>query len=282
VLGVFDSGLGGLTVLRRLRALLPHEDLLYFADQRHVPYGDRPDAELRLLLASNVAYLASHGVDAIVMGCNTSCAIAAHYGWPPAAPPIFDLIEAAASAVAESGARRIGVLATAATARSGAYGAAIRARCPTVDVREAAAPALVPLVESGVLDGPVARAAVASACALLGTDLDAIVLGCTHFPLLDGAFEEVLGSTVARIDPADLQAQLAAAWVHERRARNRPPRGRTRYVTSGPLAAFRAAVVRLVGRLDELEDVEEQQDGHGTEGDSRNDLSDGVRLEVHP
>ena len=280
-LGIFDSGLGGLTVLRDLRGLLPNEDLLYFADQAHVPYGDRSDAELRALLAANVAFLAARGAEAIVMGCNTSCAIAARYGWPDSAVPIFDLIDAAALAVAQSGARRVGVLATAATARSGAFGAAIRTRCPDLEVREAGAPALVPLVESGVRDGAVARDAVAAACTPLGEDLDALVLACTHFPLLDEAFAQVLGPSVVRIDPAHAQALRAAAWVRERNGKS-TRRGRTRFVTSGPLNRFRVGLTAVLGSLNDLEDVEEYEHGEAAQRDPGDDLRDGVRLQVHP
>jgi glutamate racemase len=265
VLGIFDSGLGGLTVLRRVRALLPFEDVVYFADQKHVPYGDRSTNELRGLLASNVAYLGAQGVDAIVMGCNTSCAIAARFGWPPSRVPILDLIDAAADAVQGSGARRVGVLATSATARSGAYGDAIRAREPRALVREVAAPPLVPLVESGIVTGPVALAAVAAACAELGTDLDAIVLACSHYPLLDAVFAQVLGDSVLRIDPAEQQAERAAVWVRANApatARTRP--GSARYVTNGSLPAFRAAIDAFAGQPQDGDAVETQR-GEGAE-----------------
>jgi glutamate racemase len=280
-LGVFDSGLGGLTVLRRLRRLLPAVDLVYFADQRHVPYGDRADADLLRLLAANVAYLAACGSDAIVMGCNTSCAIAASYGWPAADVPIFDLIAAAADAVVASGARRVGVLATSATARTGAYGAAIRARDARIFVREVAAPGLVPLVEAGVLGGPRAEHAVAAACAAVGADIDALVLACTHYPLLDAVFARALGPAVLRIDPAEAQALRAADWVRANYGASRRSGGRTRYVTSGPLDAFGASIVALAGPLDDLENVEEQQHGDAAEQRTGDDLSDRVRLEVH-
>jgi glutamate racemase len=276
-LGIFDSGLGGLTVLRRLRLLAPGADLLYFADQRHMPYGDRTDDELLRLLAANLAYLTARGVDAVVVGCNTSCAMAARYGWPATPVPVFDLIAAAAGAVAASGARTVGVLATAATTRTGAYGDAIRALAPHIAVREAAAPALVPLVEAGVLDGRRADEAVAAACAPLGEGLDALVLACTHYPLLDAAFARALGPRVLRIDPADAQAARAAAWAHERLSA-RGARGTTRYVTSGDLAAFRAAVTAIAGPLDEMEDVEEQQDGQRAERGADEHLRDRVRL----
>jgi glutamate racemase len=249
LIGIFDSGLGGLTVARRVRALAPGADMLYFADQRHVPYGDRDAADLRRLLTENVAYLVAQGADAIVMGCNTSCAIAARHGWPESPVPIMDLIAAAAEHVACVGARNVGVIATAATARSGAYAAAITARSPAARVREVAAPALVPLVEAGIVAGPVARAAVASVCGAFTEPLDAVVLACTHYPLLDAEFAAVLGDGVQRIDPAVAQADLAVAWLRETYGAEGARAGRTRYVTSGSLDAFRAGVVAIAGPL---------------------------------
>jgi glutamate racemase len=237
--------LGGLSVLRRIRARLPGEDVIYFADQAHVPYGDKSVAELERYLADNVAYLEAAGVDAIVVGCNTSCAIAAREGWPEAGVPILDLIAAAAADVVASGARRVGVLATAATARSGAYGDAIRALDPSLSVEEAGAPALVPLVEAGVLTGDEARAAVESACAPFRAPLDALVLACTHFPFLDAHFAAVLGAGVRRIDPAEAQAERAVAFARERGGRAEG--GRTRYVTTGDPETFRAALAAIVG-----------------------------------
>lgn len=230
-----------------MRALLPQEDIVYYADQAHVPYGDRSPAELERLLAHNVAYLEGCGVDAIVMGCNTSCAIAASRGWPRCNVPILDLIAAAAAEVARSGARRVGVIGTLATVRSGAYGAAIRHRDSTIAVQEVAAPALVPLVESGRHIGPLARDAVAEACVALRGPLDALVLACTHYPLLDSHFAAVLGDVV-RIDPAQAQARRAAALVKRRpdaafaQQRRGEGGGRTRYVTTGELAPYRRGV----------------------------------------
>lgn len=244
-------------MLRNVRARLPHEDLVYLADQAHVPYGDRPHDELRAFLEWNVAFLDAHGVDAVVMGCNTSCAIAARYGWPPARAKILDLIDAAAQAVAGSGAQRVGVIATNATARSGAYGEAIRRRAPSIVVQEVGAPALVPLVEAGTLEGPVVAAAVAEACARFSGPLDAIVLACTHYPILDTYFAAALGPPVVRIDPANAQSDRAVAFVHARGERREA--GRTRFVTNGELEPFRRAVVALTGPLgphDEIAHVE--------------------------
>lgn len=208
-----------------------------------MPYGDRTTDDLARLLATNVSYLENAGADVVVMGCNTSCAVAAQRGWPRARIPILDLIAAAAGDVARSNVARVGVLATTATTRSGAYGDAIRARANGIAVQERAAPKLVPLVEAGTLNGPLARAAVVEACSEFALPLEALVLACTHYPLLDAHFAAVLGPNVRRIDPARAQAERTADYVRERGGERGT--GRTSYVTTGNLAAFRRAVETL-------------------------------------
>ncbi|MBV8196980.1 MAG: glutamate racemase [Candidatus Eremiobacteraeota bacterium] len=245
MIGCFDSGLGGLTVLARVRQLLPAADVVFFADQANVPYGDRPHAELLELLRKNLAWLNARGADAIVMACNTSCAIAERYGWPPSRAPILDLIESAAMAVEKGGFRRVGVVATAATVGAGSYGRTLRARIPGVDVVEVPAPALVPLVEAGTIDGPVARAAVAEVCAHLPLDLEALIYGCTHYPVLEPHFAEILGAGVELVDPAIVQAQRAAELLANAMAGS----GRTTFVTSGDDRAFRSSVNRMMAAL---------------------------------
>jgi glutamate racemase len=232
--------------LRRLRAALPGADVVYLADQAHVPYGDRSEDELVRLLAANVAILDDEGVDAIVMGCNTSCAVAAKRGWPIARVPILDLIDAAAAAVSASGARRVGVLATTATASSGAYGAAIRRAVPGAGVQEVAAPKLVPLVERGLRGGPEVRAAVAESRAAFDMPLDALVLACTHYPFLEEAIAAAFGAGVRLIDPALAQAERAIAAA-PKITRDAAETGRVRYLTTGPLGPFRAALLEIVG-----------------------------------
>ena len=247
MLGLFDSGLGGLTVVRRVRELLPAHDLLFFADQAHVPYGDRTPEDLLRLLHHNLAWLDSRGVDAIVMACNTSCAMAERFGWPQTHAPVLDLIESAALAVERSGFTRVGVVATAATASSGAYGRKIRARVPHAAVYETAAPELVPLVEAGKLEGSEARAAVERACASLPADLDAVLLACTHFPILDAHFAAVLGSGVVRIDPALVQAERTFALVTELGLA--PGTGRLECASNGDPQRFGAGLEHLIGDL---------------------------------
>jgi len=244
MIGLFDSGLGGLTVLARLRERLPSVDMLFFADQANVPYGDRDHRDLLDLLRANLARLDESGVDAIVMACNTSCAVAERYGWPQTRAPVLDLIESAAMAVERGGFRRVGVVATAATVGAGSYGRTLRGRVAGIDVVEVPAPALVPIVESGGVSGPAARAAVAEVCTHLPLDLEALVFGCTHYPVLAAHFAAELGG-VALLDPAIVQAERAAELLGDRAQGS----GSSRYLTSGDDAAFRENVARIMTAL---------------------------------
>lgn len=245
MLGVFDSGLGGLTVVQQLRRRLPNQDIIYLADQAHVPYGDRTATELLGFLRTNVGYLDEQRVGAIVVACNTSCAVAMQHGWPESSAPIMNLIENAADEIANRGARRVGVVATTVTAKSGAYGDALRARIPGVHVEEVAAPALVPLVEAGRYNGPSVRAAVEEACRPLSRNIDALVYGCTHYPILDAHFAAILGEGIARIDPATAQADAAERLVKERGIAGGA--GTALYATTGDPLAFAPALHALLG-----------------------------------
>ena len=242
MIGVYDSGLGGLTVLAALRGAGIGDEVVYFADQAHVPYGEKTDDELSALLAANLAWLRDHGADLVVMGCKTSCAVASRRGWPDVRFPlgVADLIDNGARAFAASPARRVAVIATAATVRSGAYGRAIRAVAPAIDVLEVAAPALVPLVEAGASESDAARDAVTALAATLPPGVDAIVYGCTHYPLLDAHFARALPQ-VARFDPALEQARAVA------RLPLAGGNARTTYVTNGDVAAFERNVRRWTG-----------------------------------
>lgn len=248
MIGLFDSGLGGLTVVKRVRERLPQADLLYFADQANVPYGNRDPEDLHRLLGANLAWLDDQGADIVVIGCNTSCAIAERYGWPVTRAHVLDLIDSAATSVQRAGYKRIGVVATAATVAAGSYGRTLRSAVPGAEVWEVAAPALVPLVEAGKVRGDEPRAAVRAVCDALPHDLEAVIYGCTHYPLLEEHFVAALGPSVVTIDPAVMQAERAAALLQAHDLDGGS--GRTRYVTSGDPVAFRANVARITNERD--------------------------------
>jgi len=242
VLGLYDSGLGGLTVLAALRAAGIAQDVVYFADQAHNPYGDKTEAEIHGYLRDNLAVLAEQRVEAVITACNTSCAVAEKLGWPDTAFPVLDIIASAGRSFGGTPHRRIAVVATAATVRTGAYARAIRAAAPHAGVTEIAAPELVPIVERGESDTPIARDAVAAVAAQLPAGVDALVYGCTHYPLLDRWFAAALDPRIERIDPAAAQAAEAAKLVAERRIP--PGSSSTAYYTNGDATAFEAAVRR--------------------------------------
>ncbi len=244
-LGLFDSGLGGLTVLAEVRARLPLLDIAYFADQAHMPYGEKSPQTLLALLRDNLAVLDRAGVDAVAMACNSSCAAAAQLGWPATRFPVLDLIDVASASVAAAGYARVGVIATVATAASSAYATAIRSRAPGIAVAERGAPALVPLVEAGERRSPRAFAEVAAVCATLPSGCDAVILGCTHYPLLREAFVAALGPDVAIVDPAVAQADATVALVAANGFHSGT--GATTYYTTGEPQAFRRAVAAITG-----------------------------------
>ncbi len=247
MLGLFDSGLGGLTVLRRVREALPLHDMLFFADQAHVPYGDRTPADLLRLVQQNLAWLDAEGAAAIVMACNSTCATASEFGWPHTNAPILNLIESAAIAAERGRFKRIGVVATAATARSGAYKRHIRARLPDAEVIEVGAPALVPLVEAGKLRGDEPARAVAEVCAPLHGLVDAVLLGCTHYPLLLEHFQTQFAREAPVIDPALVQAERTVEMVE--RLQIPAGNGQIACVTNGDVVAFEASLRSLIGDL---------------------------------
>lgn len=245
MLGLYDSGLGGLTVLAALRRAGVDGDVVYFADQAHVPYGDKTDAQIHGYLGENLALLGGLGVEAVVTACNTTCAVAERHGWPASPFPVLDLIATAGRSFAGTPHRRIAVVATVATVRSGAYARAICTASPQAEVFEVAAPALVPIVERGEADTPAARAAVAAVVAQLPPNLDALVYGCTHYPLLDRWFAESLAPQTERIDPAVAQAAAAQRLIAQLNLT--PGASKTTYYTNGNAEQFEAAIRRWTG-----------------------------------
>ncbi|MFS8834828.1 glutamate racemase [Synechococcus sp. WC101] len=208
-IGVFDSGLGGLTVWRALRRRLPQERLVYFADTARLPYGDRSAEEILTFVRQILRWMQAQPVKVVVMACNTSSALALEQVQQEFALPILGLILPGAQAALAQGSR-IGVIATAATVKSRAYSKAIQEysaldpqRFPQpVQCWEQACPEFVPLIEAGQLDGPELRqAAERYLQPLLQQGIDTLVYGCTHYPLLDPLLKSLLPSSVRRVDP---------------------------------------------------------------------------------
>ena len=200
LLGMFDSGVGGLTVLRRVLERHGPIRCVYLGDTARVPYGNRPADEIRLIAAQVVAWLRSQQVSTVAMACNTTNALARDVAEGQAGVPVIGLIGAAAAMVKT---RRVGVLATPATVNSSAYRASIEALHPGSVVLEQACPAFVPLIEAGDLHSDdLRRAAQAYLEPLIDASVESIVLGCTHYPLLGPLLRQLLPDSVQLIDPA--------------------------------------------------------------------------------
>ena len=272
-IGVFDSGVGGLTVLREIVRRLPAESTIYLGDNARAPYGTRTDDEVRTFSTQSLDQLVERDVKAVVVACNTSTAVALADFRRRYDLPILGVIRPGAAAAAlASRNRRVGVIATPATVRSHAYFWAIKEENPAIEVYEHATPAFVPMVEAGQLDGPLVEETVAESLApLFGTRdsngefvfplpssarIDTLLLGCTHYPLIRGAIARVAGDGVAIVDSATATASALAellgvngldAPAGERAERGGESTSTHVQLTTGDIDAFRELAAKLFG-----------------------------------
>jgi glutamate racemase len=243
-IGVFDSGVGGLTVLKALRARLPLEDFVYLGDTARFPYGRKPGDMIAGFSRQNTQFLESQGVKAVVIACNTasSCAL------PDANVPVFGVIEpgvAAAKTASRGGV--IGVVATKGTIDNAVYQSRLEALGLTVWAR--ACPMLAPLVEEGLADAVEARLLIEHYLEDRPDNLDALVLGCTHYPMLKTAFQRHLGADVQVVDSASTTAETVARTLSARGFLTGSGRGEvTHFVTGDPQSYQHTASV--IGGVD--------------------------------
>jgi glutamate racemase len=256
-IGVFDSGIGGLTVVRELIHQLPHESLLYFGDTARVPYGNKSPETVRRFSREILDFLVSRDVKLVVVACNTASAHALEDLKGAAPVPVEGVIEPGArAAVAASRSGRIGVIGTAGTVASGAYARAIEAANGKVEVTARACPLFVPLVEEGWLDHPATRLIAEEYLApLKAHDIDTLVLGCTHYPLLKPLLASVLGPSIGLIDSAEQTAaavsrELAASTLHAPASQ----KGHVHFVVSDAPQQFVKVGKRFLG--ERVKDVE--------------------------
>jgi len=258
-IGVFDSGVGGLTVLRQLYRHLPQESYLYFGDTARLPYGTRSEAEILQFVREILYWMQSQGAKMVLMACNTSSALALETVQSEFPMPILGVILPGARAAVQTG-RRIGVIATPATAASGAYGRAIAEIDPSAQVWQVGCPEFVPLIEQNQLHSPyteqVARRYLAP---LLDRQIDTLVYGCTHYPHLEPVLRKILPPTVRLVDPAvsvttaaeqELDA-LGLRWEVSGTTANHP----TRFCVSGDPQQFADLSTQWLGQTPSVECV---------------------------
>ena len=203
-IGVFDSGIGGLTVVKSLIEDLPSESIVYFGDTARVPYGTKSKSTIVKFSLENVEFLLRFGVKCIVIACNTSSSWALPTLRKYFKVPIVGVIRpGAVAAIRHTRTKRIGVIGTTATIRSRAYEAAIHRLDPTINVFSQSCPLFVPLVEEGWLNGSICRdVAQRYLESMKRNRIDTLILGCTHYPLLTSTIQQVLGSDVTLVDSA--------------------------------------------------------------------------------
>lgn len=236
-IGVFDSGIGGLTVLRALVNAMPSEEFIYLGDTARLPYGTKSNEVIKRYSRENSEFLLARGIKLLVVACNTSSAVALEHIAGATMIPVVGVIEPGARAVVRATrSGKIGVIGTEATIASGAYTRTIQRLRPDAEIYTRACPLLVPLAEEGWVDNEVAERTVEFYLeSLKRSGIDTLLLGCTHYPLLLRMFERVLGRGVRVVDSAlstaeAVRAQLAALGL----ARGRGVGRQSFFVTESP------------------------------------------------
>lgn len=211
-IGIFDSGVGGLTVLRALRARLPGENFVYLGDTARLPYGTKSDTTVRRYALNATGHLLEEGLKLLVIACNTASAEALEQVTAASPVPVVGVIEPGARAAAATGAGRIAVIGTEGTIRSGAYQRALSRLRPDLEVEARPCPLFVPLAEEGWGDHPVTdRVAEIYLRPLLERGAEAVILGCTHYPLLLPSLERIAGPAVRLVDSASSVTETVVA-----------------------------------------------------------------------
>jgi len=249
-IGIFDSGVGGLSVLRAIRTQLPFEDIIYFGDQEKVPYGSRSLLEVRQLSEGVVRFLLDEGVKLIVVACNTASAAALHYlretfpfipfvGMEPAVKP----------AAENTHTGKVGVLATPATFQGELYASVVERFAQGVVVFQETCPGLVGQIEAGKLNARETREVLDDALKpMIEQGIDTVVLGCTHYPFVIPMIEQIVGPNVRVIDPAPAIArQTMHLLERDQIAKPGPQLGRLTFFTSADPAALQALLPKLLG-----------------------------------
>lgn len=202
-IGLFDSGVGGLSIAAAIRPLLPSESLVYYADRDHFPYGDRTEEEVQEIAAAAASFLIDRGAKLVVVACNTASSVALSLLRSRFDVPFVGIVPGVKPAILGSGSRRVGVLATAGTLQTRVFAELVQEFAGGVELVPQVCPELVALVEAGEIDSPRTEALVARYVRpLLEAGVDAIVLGCTHYHWLDPVIQRVAGPGVATINTA--------------------------------------------------------------------------------
>jgi glutamate racemase len=259
-IGIFDSGVGGLTVFRALERRLPNESLIYLGDTARIPYGTRSSETIARYALEDAAFIQSKNVKAIVIACNTASSVAANLLRQKCSVPVLGVIRPGSlRAIAQTRNGRIGVIGTEATVASGAYEKSMRGLRDDLEIISHACPLFVPLAEEGWTEHPVTEQVAAEYLSVFrARQVDTLVLGCTHYPLLRKVIQQVMGDDVRLIDSGEAVADVVAEMLESRglTRKTREPRSDQFFVTDAA-ARFRRVAEFFLGRpIESLETIE--------------------------
>lgn len=250
-IGVFDSGLGGLTAVRRLQELLPNEDIVYFGDTGRVPYGTRSEETIRRYAREDCRLLLDHDVKFIIAACGTVSSVAPDFLRSLPVPAVGVVEATAKAAVAATRNKHVGIIGTAATVRSRSFETTMLELDPSLSITAEACPLFVPLVESGWID-PSDDVAIAMVRRYMApfkrAEIDTLILGCTHFPLLAPIIQAELGANVTLIDSGRETAIYCANVLADRQALADKESGHCRFLVSDRPEGFSRTAEIFLGR----------------------------------
>jgi glutamate racemase len=254
-IGIFDSGVGGLTVLRALRDRLPAEDFVYLGDTARLPYGTKSAATVRRYALNAASHLLDEGLKLMVIACNTASAEALDVVSEVSPVPVVGVVEPGARAAIATGVRRLAVIGTEGTVRSGAYQRALASLAPHLEITAAPCPLLVPLAEEGWGDHPVTdRVAEHYLRPLLDEGAEALILGCTHYPLLRPSLARIAGPDVHLVDSATSVTDTVVR-DHGDLLRATGPAGRLRLQLTDASERFLRIATAILGAAPEAVEV---------------------------
>lgn len=242
-IGVFDSGVGGLTVVKQVMKVMPHEHIVYFGDTARVPYGTKSKDAVTKYSLQNVRFLQSKDVKAIIVACNTASSNSLEAMRAATDIPIFGVVvPGVEAAVRATHNQKVGVIGTAATIRSGAYESMICEKNPDIAVYSKACPLFVPLAEEGWTDNDISRLTAQQYLKdLLTKEIDTLVLGCTHYPLLKRCIGTTVGERVKLVDPAKATARQVKDFLAAHNSLNEnDTEGERRFYLSDTTSMFQA------------------------------------------
>jgi glutamate racemase len=264
-IGVFDSGIGGISVLRAIRRQLPEESVIYFGDQRHIPYGSRPMGQIRIFSEAITKFLLAKEAKILVVACNTASAAALKYlreNFPSV--PFVGMEPAVKPAAEHTHTGRVGVLATPATFQGALYASVVERFANGVELFQSTCPGLVQQIEKGNLAGEETRRILETALLpMLEEKIDTVVLGCTHYPFVIPLIQQIVGDSIRVIDPAPAVAKQTERLIEAAGTRNQSgSKGEIKLYTSGEPNELKSMLPVLLGEAAKVDRVEWLDDGH--------------------